>query len=150
MSQTSVASLSTELKALRESAKAKAKSLFEIGTKEIFEKHPKLESWKWHQYTPYFNDGDACEFSVNRDYLTISFNGKEFEDLDNSTFRADNEYAQKYQAEALAEDGLKNAFEHIKEMMDAMDEDDFKQMFGDHMEVTVTKSGAVAEEYEHD
>lgn len=149
MPQTSVASLSTELKALRESAKAKARSLFEIGTKEIFEKHPKLESWKWHQYTPYFNDGDSCEFVVNKDCLALTFNGKEFEEIENSTW-GDNDYAKKYKAKARAEEGLKEAFSHIKEMMDALDDEDFKQMFGDHMKVTVTKSGATQEEYDHE
>lgn len=145
MSQTTVASLSTELKALREQAQAKAKSLFEIGTKSIFEKHPKLESWKWSQYTPYFNDGDTCEFGVHKD-VNICFNGKEFEDVSDWTFNSENEWAK----EAKAEQGLKEAAADISELMKALDDEDFKQMFGDHMEVTMTKDGAKAEGYEHE
>lgn len=26
---------------------------------------PNVKAMRWEQYTPYFNDGDACEFSVN-------------------------------------------------------------------------------------
>lgn len=25
---------------------------------------PEVEAVRWHQYTPYFNDGEACEFSI--------------------------------------------------------------------------------------
>lgn len=32
--------------------------------REFWEKNPTIKSIKWQQYTPYFNDGDACEFSV--------------------------------------------------------------------------------------
>jgi hypothetical protein len=32
--------------------------------KEVFEKYPEIKSFSWNQYTPYFNDGDECLFSV--------------------------------------------------------------------------------------
>lgn len=30
---------------------------------------PNVHSFGWTQYTPYFNDGDTCEFSVNEPWL---------------------------------------------------------------------------------
>lgn len=33
--------------------------------KKLFEDVPELESLKWTQYTPHFNDGDACVFGVH-------------------------------------------------------------------------------------
>ena len=33
--------------------------------KEFFKKVPEVKVIKWAQYTPYFNDGDACIFGVN-------------------------------------------------------------------------------------
>jgi len=54
-----------------ESAKAinvilqKGKDLLKKGLNVIFEEYPNIDSISWNQYTPYFNDGDPCEFSVN-------------------------------------------------------------------------------------
>jgi hypothetical protein len=33
--------------------------------KELFDAYPEIRSVVWTQYTPYFNDGDTCEFSVH-------------------------------------------------------------------------------------
>ena len=33
--------------------------------KVFFDTCPEVEEIAWSQYAPYFNDGDACEFSVN-------------------------------------------------------------------------------------
>lgn len=35
------------------------------GTAALFEKYPFLGAIGWTQYTPYFNDGDACVFSTS-------------------------------------------------------------------------------------
>ena len=40
----------------------------------IFEKSKVIESISWTQYTPYFNDGDSCEFRVNTDIRVNSKN----------------------------------------------------------------------------
>jgi hypothetical protein len=39
---------------------------------ELFAQAPKLKSVSWTQYTPYFNDGDTCEFSAHTDDLAIN------------------------------------------------------------------------------
>jgi hypothetical protein len=41
-----------------------AQALFKEITKEFFDKNPGITGVVWTQYTPYFNDGDTCEFSV--------------------------------------------------------------------------------------
>jgi hypothetical protein len=46
--------------------------IFEDFYKYIFEKYTTLESFGWTQYTPYFNDGDTCIFSVNTDYISVN------------------------------------------------------------------------------
>lgn len=137
--------LKKEKQSILTKLKEQAQDVFNETAKEIFEKHPKLHAFGWTQYTPYFNDGDTCEFGVNKD-VHICFNGKEFEDVSNWTFESENKWAK----EAKAEQGLKEAAADISELMEALDDEDFKQMFGDHMEVTVTKEGAKTEEYEHE
>lgn len=39
---------------------------------KAFDEMPSLESIEWTQYTPYFNDGDSCVFSVNDQYFVFN------------------------------------------------------------------------------
>lgn len=47
-----------------------------ISMKEIFseflERNPKIEYITWTQYTPYFNDGDECVFSVHDMFMKLT------------------------------------------------------------------------------
>jgi hypothetical protein len=46
------------------------KTLDEV-LKLFFDANPHVASVSWRQYTPYFNDGDACTFSVGDPILTL-------------------------------------------------------------------------------
>lgn len=50
-----------------------ASAAFSAMARELFEKIPLIKSFSWTQYTPYFNDGDTCEFSANTDYPRIVY-----------------------------------------------------------------------------
>jgi hypothetical protein len=39
---------------------------------DLFKQAPKLKSVSWTQYTPYFNDGDTCEFDVHASDLYVN------------------------------------------------------------------------------
>lgn len=43
----------------------KSTGLIEEAARRLFEAAPEIEHVHWTQYTPYFNDGEACEFEVN-------------------------------------------------------------------------------------
>jgi hypothetical protein len=66
-----------EKEAIDKLLKEKVYQLFQQEVEELFREHPDLESFTWSQYTPYFNDGDECVFSVNRE--SIGINGEEME-----------------------------------------------------------------------
>jgi len=52
---------------------------------DIFATAPNLKSVSWRQYTPYFNDGDTCEFSARVGDLYI--NGRsEYDDEDDTDY----------------------------------------------------------------
>lgn len=94
-----------------------AKANFKDCAQEIFNEHPILKSFSWTQYTPYFNDGDACEFSVHTDYPRIKFYG-ENGDLgqyihlrDITTLQPDNEAKTK-------------TLEFLNEQIDELEDDD--------------------------
>ncbi len=127
-----------------------AKNVFSDISKSIFEKNPGLESFAWSQYTPYFNDGETCRFSVNRDYYTI--NGSE-ETVDDWTLNNE-KYSQQidlsdYGFETL--DQLRAAYNDINELMSIFEDEDLEEMFGDHVEIVVKRDGNILiEDYDHD
>lgn len=67
------------MKALKELAKARAaylkkiedagKSAVQEAARTVFDAHPEIGRIEWTQYTPYFNDGDPCVFSINEVYF---------------------------------------------------------------------------------
>lgn len=67
-------------KDLEEQIKTEARAVFAAQSKAIFEKHGDIvDSFGWTQYTPYFNDGEPCEFGVN----DLFIHAKADKDLDN-------------------------------------------------------------------
>lgn len=95
--------------------------------KEIFKNFPSLESISWSQYTPYFNDGEECEFSSNHEYADIV--GKGIEEGDDT-----HEAIQSY----------------LNKIMSQFDDDLLESLFGDHVQLIVTKKGIKIEEYDHE
>ena len=89
----------------------------------------------WSQYTPYFNDGEACEFGVNEAHIQDD-NG--FENLDSPY---DGTYVSK-----------KN-FPELAEVWSQLSNDETLMLhaFGDHTCVAVKRGGEYhTREYSHD
>jgi len=64
--------LTDRISDLREQAKEKAKTILKEGMVSYFQKHGHLaDRIVWKQFTPYFNDGEACEFSVHEPIVVI-------------------------------------------------------------------------------
>jgi hypothetical protein len=61
----------------RKAATEKLKEFFV----KFWEENPAIKAVTWVQYAPYFNDGNACEFSVNDPYFTNA-EGKDLEEID--------------------------------------------------------------------
>lgn len=118
----------------------------------LFSESNRIESIGWRQYTPYFNDGDECVFGVHNDYLTI--NGIDDYDGDEKEIQfvkervwdgknwVDNEAIDRYEFSIL---------QQIQTVLRSIPDDFYKDLFGDHVKVTVYKDGRIeTEEYEHD
>ena len=109
--------------------------------KEIFDEFPKMQSFGWHQYTPYFNDGDVCEFSVNNYSDSIRINGVSEYDDDNEEIEG-NEMTEK-EREAAAK--------VVSTILENFDDEMMKDLYGDHVSVTINRDGtAKTEEYDHE
>lgn len=151
-----------------------AKKALDKAFADIFTKYPEVVGFKWHQYTPTFNDGDPCVFSVcEPDYILYT---KEFadkipaealdskavfiynvsevdengDDEDNSILEESELEAEQVRYVSFYRDykgDLDAAQKEIEELFQGDVEDIFEYAYGDGYTVTATKKGLVTEEY---
>lgn len=126
-----IADLKTKM---QEHGKEALKSAFA----EVFEKHPKLESLTWCQYTPYFNDGDSCTFGVH-EFDKAVYAGEEIE---GPTYEP-------YDHEPSLPKNVQTAVKALCKNMQALEEV-LLVVFNDHVEITATRNGFTVDEYSHD
>lgn len=135
----------------------------------------KIDSIGWTQYTPYFNDGDECVFGVNNDDLFVNGEREETpflertiykqlatqEDVEQNKKAADVAGYKWYKDRKIGEQGLAinpeydpaevEVVENIKKVLKQVPEDFYKDLFGDHCQVTVKKDGTIeTDSYDHD
>ncbi|MEU1881924.1 hypothetical protein ABZ470_31880 [Streptosporangium sp. NPDC020072] len=136
---------------------------------------PRVEAIRWEQFTPYFNDGDLCEFGISGARLKVN-DRADFGEDDDYTDGFFGEYttalkggqAEKYTPGRWTGSTYTSAvwepygpvwpkhedygdFEKLADGIEAGCFDDYLyETFGDHAEVTVYKDRITVETYEHD
>jgi hypothetical protein len=109
--------------------------------KDIFERHPKLQSVSWRQYTPYFNDGDECVFHTHIDTYSLNVNGC-------CPDYGDDEYEE---GQELTKPEHDEIADEVCDFLNQIDDEDFKHIYGDHVRVTLHRDGtSETDEYSHD
>lgn len=125
---------------------------------------PTVIEFGWHQYTPYFNDGDPCEFSVRGLWVRtdadadVENDGWEL-DVENSDHSIGqrpgkwDDVARKYTK--LPYEGSDEArHDRVHALDSAIQGGAFENVlldaFGDHALITVRRDGIDVEFYEHD
>ena len=153
-----------DIKRQQEEFRQKLRKDFEEYTKEFFENVTGVHAITWTQYAPYFNDGAACEFTVNDMYAM----DKESHDK----YLEEGGYAEEYSNWSYWEPyGQKTPITQVSDLPDYMQkhyegapeglfeflmflsripDDIYLATFGDHVEVILTKDGTTVREYEHD
>lgn len=140
-----------KMRAAQEEARAVVREVFKEGAAELFGAHPRLDSFGWTQYTPYFNDGDECVFGVRND--EPYFNGEHSYDVGTIHETKYENVGGQYQKVANPDYDaeLGGAFAAVREFLTSFDESDYRELFGDHKKVTVKRDGALdIDDYEHD
>ena len=85
--------LMDKINALRAEAKETASNILHEGTKSYFAKYGHLvEQIFWIQFTPWFNDGETCEFSVHEPHIVLYSDSDEDKYEEGSRFHTDIEY----------------------------------------------------------
>lgn len=128
--------LKEQKRKLLDEIKEKARDVFKDVIDPLFEKYPQLHAVGWTQYTPYFNDGDTCEFSSSAHDADIAFggiyseysNGIDAEDLEG-------DWKGEYEDGATRPDGFDQCEEEVHKALRIFDDDDYLGMFGDHVRV---------------
>lgn len=213
-------SLQDQINELNSQMREKSKLLMKEAFREFLGKYNEVvENVYWTQYTPYFNDGEACEFSVHDAFILLKDDEDACDYEGSSLYSEDDivnlkskiadieawekdpmaaarkhqaEYMKRYNRDPFSYDGgrygnnktpeekmaewkphyatketyqeelktaeyilskypnLKVDFEEIKRMINGLDEDLMKAMFGDHVKVVVSVDGIEVEEYDHD
>jgi len=137
--------------------------------KEFFDKNPGITAVVWTQYTPFFNDGDTCTFSVNSPTFTNAPDDElynvlpwgEYEGENTSVWvcgsisnvlTTDQEYYKDERVKINASGGVDVDSCSLLETMIQSDEleDIFLALFDDHVKVVATRNGFDVTEYDHD
>lgn len=157
-------SLRAEVEAARTQMKQAAQQLVDDGAKQIFAQFGDIvHSFGWTQYTPYFNDGDPCEFGMGELYIIAH---EDLEQLDeDEVYDLEREWIWEGGSPAFSRYGDNSkvgkygspqehyveASQAIETIYNALSPDDLaKDVFGDHVQVTFTPDGTNVEEYEHE
>ena len=75
--------IKAQIEGAKKTLSEKARDLISEESKTLFDKYSGLTSFGWLGYTPYFNDGDVCEFSVHCDLdYSMYINGESGDDLE--------------------------------------------------------------------
>lgn len=117
---------------------------------EIFEAYPEINAVTWTQYTPYFNDGDECIFSVNEFSITDATDDA-INDINYGEF-----YGEGDPPELLmtSYDDRDKKYQKIWDIetfsLSELGREFFKETFGNHVKVIATRGGIDVLEYYHD
>lgn len=101
--------------------------LFKLELHDIFEQNPKLESFSWRQFTPYWNDGSECTFEVYGDYPRINGLDDDFDEEDTD----------------LTQEEFNNLSDVVSSFIYDYDQDYLREVFGDHVRVTIYSDGEI-------
>lgn len=136
----------------REEFSKKGKEIIRSSFKAFFEANPKIKAITWTQYTPFFNDGDPCEFSVY-DMWVLSEESYEAWMDEGGSYAEEFDVASRYvddRWKSVLTDDEKKTIRTFVDSIHKLPDEVFEDMFGDHVYVVATADGFEVEEHSHD
>lgn len=138
--------------------------------------HPDVLLFGWRQYTPYFNDGDTCEFSAQALYVVTTSDTEQYEDLlENDPYMVEETFNLGYEKHPtlggrpydwvgewpdrkIVHGDYEGPDEALYDAGSALDgaiqsgkcDHVLLDLFGDHAQIVVTKERIEVEAYSHD
>lgn len=105
-----------------------------------------IEAIKWRQYTPYFNDGDSCEFSAYGVGVKLVDGDEEAGEEEDGFYEA---WGLRHEDKLPVD--LRKALKELEEVIgNGAFLDVLLELFGDHAEIIVRRDVIAVDEYSHD
>lgn len=148
--QKQIADLKLERKTLGE-------RVLKEGANELFEQYPKLKSFSWTQYTPFFNDGDPCYFSAHTcdPYINLVnvdgiIDGRSYEDEETGEcFDEIDDDEALLKVTGLTHEEHYGLCKVVQKFLEQIDDEVYESVFGDHVCVRIGRTGIMVEDYDH-
>jgi hypothetical protein len=160
----------SKIAALKQQMMEELRKDFHGALVELFDAYPFVHAVHFTAYTPYFNDGDECTFSSHHD--DCGFNGYDGygDDKDKSVKNAfgdiegeDILHTSRETIYVKGENGKwgsainpnfnalnKKAVEDFRSALNAVSDEAWQELVGDHCIVMIDRKGIHVEEYSHD
>jgi hypothetical protein len=175
--KTKISEANARINELKKQVQNELQAEFTGALSELFDAYPFVKSVSFAAYTPYFNDGDSCEYNVHYDYC--QFNGfdedddeQEGENVNVLKLARETIYVEEPNPDYDASNYnwgthrnktrwvkkpnpdfnplYKEAVDAFREALAVVDDANWKDMVGDHVKVMVTRDGIETDEYDHD
>jgi len=146
-----IAELEVRVKRLKEETKTEMSKIIAELFKAFFDAFPEIKTVHWQQYTPYFNDGDPCEFRISSiEFNRVEYGAEPVEGEEGEEFDVSDGFAvSKYSNSKGLEHELYASCIAIEDVIKSL-EDEFHGILGNNLSVFVTRRGIDIEEYEPD
>jgi len=175
--KTKISEANERIKELKKQVQKELQAEFTGALAELFDAYPFVKSVSFTAYTPFFNDGDTCEYNVHHDYCQFNgyYEGEDEQEGGNVNvlkLARETIYVEEpnpgYDASNLQWGSHRNKTHWIKkpnpdfnplykegvdafrEALAVVDDANWKDMVGDHVKVTITREGIETDEYDHD
>lgn len=141
---------------LERKIKSFGKEAITEGFAPFFAANPAVDGVVWTQYTPYFNDGEACTFSVGDPALILDREtaarlrpDQDFDETEEDYTPWDHPLC--FESWDLRETEFNQEKIGFGAVWGQIPEEVFLSVFGDHVKVTLMRDGNVTiDDYEHD
>lgn len=130
------------LESIQKEYDSQAERILKIGFKDFLTKNSVVKALRWTQYTPGFNDGDACEFTVS-DLQVFFEDPKDDSDDEGIDLYSIKGNLKKYNLDAETFKVLEAIGDSLNDM-----EKPLQRLYGDGSQVTVTSKKIKVTDYD--
>lgn len=130
---------------------------------EQFKANPSVKCMTWVQFTPYFNDGDPCTFSVSAenpcrsrfpndgmDWTIVAGTAYPVDDSPYPEQEFEADFFDDYEYMDPLAESEPDQFTALESFLSSLPDDIMRRVFGDGVKVFVWEGGMMTEEYSHD
>lgn len=153
-----LAFLSKEMEEVKKRMQKEAEEAFHTAAKDFFVEFPKVKEITWAQYTPYFNDGETCYFSISDVYF-LKEAGSDYpcpyqisEESDIVFLNWNLDFFEKYSPKYDSQKPDAHTYEGMNIMTRFLNDidDQLQNFLGDHIMVVLNADGIEVREYDHE